>query len=198
MAASVTSEYLLEGAAYALEQCGLLLRDANVLYRNGSSANAVVLVAFAQEELGRYRILLDLRRKVLDGDRLTIKDIQDRCKGHVRKQEASMRSFVITDPALGKLLDTYLNANSDSEEWKAAKGILELDDSPIPVARHKQRLSALYVDATTPDRWNRPTSEISRMLALLCLRDAARDYSLQYNRYTLGLGDPELYSALKT
>ena len=29
--ASVTSEYLLEGAAYALEQCGLLLRDANVL-----------------------------------------------------------------------------------------------------------------------------------------------------------------------
>jgi hypothetical protein len=36
MAASVTPEYLLEGAVYALEQCGLLLGDANVLYRNGS------------------------------------------------------------------------------------------------------------------------------------------------------------------
>ena len=29
---SVTAPYLLEGAAYALEQCGLLLRDANLLY----------------------------------------------------------------------------------------------------------------------------------------------------------------------
>jgi hypothetical protein len=27
----VTSEYLLKGAAYALDQCGLLLRDANIL-----------------------------------------------------------------------------------------------------------------------------------------------------------------------
>ena len=38
MPASVTPEYLLKGAAYALEQCGLLLRHANLLYRNGSYA----------------------------------------------------------------------------------------------------------------------------------------------------------------
>jgi hypothetical protein len=36
MPASVTPQSLLEGAAYALEQCGLLLRDANLLYRNGN------------------------------------------------------------------------------------------------------------------------------------------------------------------
>jgi hypothetical protein len=49
MPASVSPEYLLEGAAYALEQCGLLLRDANLLYRNDSYASAVALAAFAQE-----------------------------------------------------------------------------------------------------------------------------------------------------
>jgi hypothetical protein len=35
MPVSVSPQYLLEGAVYALEQCGLLLRDANLLYRNG-------------------------------------------------------------------------------------------------------------------------------------------------------------------
>lgn len=64
---SVTSQFILQGAAYALEQCGLL-RDANILYRNGSYASAVVLTAFAREELGRYRILLDLWRRASAGE----------------------------------------------------------------------------------------------------------------------------------
>jgi AbiV family abortive infection protein len=75
MPASVTPEYLLEGATYALEQCGLLLRDANLLYRNGSYSSAVALALFAREELGRYRILLGLRKQVLRGERFTIKEI---------------------------------------------------------------------------------------------------------------------------
>jgi AbiV family abortive infection protein len=207
MPASVTPEYLLKGAAYALEQCGLLLRDANLLYRNGSYASAVAVVLFAREELGRWRILLDLRKNVLGGDRLTIKEIQNRCRDHVRKQQAGMMSFVlrvVRDPALAKLLDTYLSAKPDSEERKTAREQLELDDKRtkrIPVERHKQRMSALYVDAVTPDRWNRPTREISPTSALLYLQDAANDYSVQYNHYTnleIGkLADLELYTALE-
>jgi len=49
MAAAVTAQYLLKGAVYALEQCGLLLRDANLLYQNGSHASAVALAAFAEK-----------------------------------------------------------------------------------------------------------------------------------------------------
>ena len=45
---SLTPQYILQGFAYALEQCGLLLRDANLLYRNGAYANAFVLTAFAR------------------------------------------------------------------------------------------------------------------------------------------------------
>src|SRR5262249_35328736 len=77
-----------QNAAYALEQCGLLLRDANLLYQSGSYASAVALAAFAQEELGRWKMLLDLRKKVVDGDHLTVEQIRTRCGDHVRKQEA--------------------------------------------------------------------------------------------------------------
>jgi hypothetical protein len=49
MPESVTPQYLLEGAVYALEQWGLLLRDGTLLHRSGSYANAVALTAFARE-----------------------------------------------------------------------------------------------------------------------------------------------------
>ena len=51
LAMPVTPQYLLQGTWYALEQCGLLLRDANELYRSNSYANALVLTAFARENL---------------------------------------------------------------------------------------------------------------------------------------------------
>jgi len=203
--ASVSPQYLLEGAVYALEQCGLLLRDANLLYRSGSYASAVALAAFAREELGRYRILLDLRTEVLGGDHLTIKKIQDRCKKHEHKQEAGMLSFVMrvdTDTALGGLLGTYLNVKHGSEEWKTAREQLEQARQSIPVERHKQRMSALYVDAVAPDLWSRPTREISQISAHAYLQDATNDYSGQYDRYinpeTYKPDDPELYTALET
>ena len=54
---SVNANYLLQGAVFTLEQCGLLLRDARILCEAGSYASAVVLAAFAREVLGRYSIL---------------------------------------------------------------------------------------------------------------------------------------------
>jgi AbiV family abortive infection protein len=79
---SATAPYLLEGAVYALEQCGLLLRDADLLYRNRSFATAVVLAAFAREELGRWQILLKLRKEVLGGRQLSLKDVGARWGKH--------------------------------------------------------------------------------------------------------------------
>jgi AbiV family abortive infection protein len=203
MPASVSPRYLLEGAAYALEQCGLLLRDANLLYRSSSYANAVAVGLFAREELGRYQILLELRKKVLNGDHLTIEEIQDRCRSHLRKQEAGMLSFVmrVTDTPLGGILGTYLSVKQGSEEWKTAREQLEQARQTVPVERHNQRMSALYVDAVAPDRWRRPTREISQITAHVYLQDAANDYSGQWDRYTnpwiYKLDDPELYTALE-
>jgi AbiV family abortive infection protein len=96
MPASVSPKYLLEGAAYSLEQCGLLIRDANLLYQNGSYASALALAAFAQEELGQCKMLNHLRTKVISGESVTIKEIQTRCGDHVRKQEAGMLSTSVS------------------------------------------------------------------------------------------------------
>lgn len=191
MSTSVTPQYLLEGAAYALEQCGLLLRDANSLYRNGSYSSAVALALFAREELGRYQTLLELRKQVLGGDHLTTQEIQACCRHHERKQQAGMLSFVmrVTDTALGGLLGTYLSVKQGSEEWEAARE--QLEQTTIPLERHKQRMSALYVDALL-NGWNRPISAISQITAHAYLRDAADDYSAHYYNYTLGGADPEL------
>jgi hypothetical protein len=108
---------------------------------------------------------------------------------------------VVADTALGGLLGTYLNVKQGSEEWNTAREQLEQAKKSIPVERSKQRMSALYVDAVPPDRWNRPTREISQITAHRYLQDAANDYSAQWDRYTSPWiykpDDPELYTALE-
>jgi AbiV family abortive infection protein len=104
---AVTPRYILQGSVYALQQCGLLLRGASILYRNGAHANAVVLTLFAQEELGQSRLLDDLWRKASAGDTLTMEQIRDACKDHVAKQQAGMVSLTMradNDSGLGKIL----------------------------------------------------------------------------------------------
>jgi AbiV family abortive infection protein len=210
MSSSVTPRFLLEGAVYALEQCGLLLRDANILYRGGSYASAVVLAAFAREELGRFTTLFDMRRKVLTGSKLTIEEIQDHCDDHVTKQKAGMLSYVFTadrDSGLGKLLRVRMESHPQSAEWKEADAALmriqEAKNKRVPGDRHKSRMSALYVEPISEHRWNRP-GETSAVAAQEFLQDAANDYP---GRYQNGFAactaallkeiDPELYTALE-
>ena len=104
----MSPETLLKGAVYALEQCGLLLRDANILYRNRSYASAVVLTAFAREELGRYRILLEFWHRARDcKETFTADQIRNACDDHVTKQQAGMFSSTMRadrDSGLGKVL----------------------------------------------------------------------------------------------
>ena len=71
----VTRESLLHGAVYSLEQCGLLLRDAKLLYETGSYATATAVALFATEERGKWRMLLDLRKRVLAGESFTAADV---------------------------------------------------------------------------------------------------------------------------
>ena len=107
MSGSVTAQSLIRGAVYSLEHCGVLLGDAKVLYENGSYATALAVGAFAREELGRWRVLLKLRKQVLDGASLSVEDIREACNDHVRKQESGMTSLTMradNKSGLGKLL----------------------------------------------------------------------------------------------
>ena len=157
MASYVTSsKFLLEGYVYALEQCGFLLRDANLLYRNRSYAHTVVLAAFAFEELGRSTIYLASWQQALAGANITLEETQKLCSdrhAHNRKQEMGMLSIVLTgedDPEFGKWLRVKMEAEPRSAEWQAAETALariqEKKKNDLPKERHQARMYALYVD----------------------------------------------------
>ena len=90
---SVTPQYLLQGACYALEQCGILLDAATTLFEAESYATSIVLAAFAREELGHALILRDLRKDVIAGGTVTISKITDQCADHSKKQDAALLSI---------------------------------------------------------------------------------------------------------
>jgi hypothetical protein len=120
---SVPPEYLLHGAHYALEQCGLLIRDAS--FREGSYASNIVLSALAHEELERERILLGLRNKVISKQSVTIEDIIKACNPRVNKQGRSVLSeFLQAPPAIqiGKLIQMKLfhASNPQSPDYQEA------------------------------------------------------------------------------
>ncbi|MCZ6621816.1 MAG: AbiV family abortive infection protein [Deltaproteobacteria bacterium] len=190
----VTAQYLVEGAFYAAEQCGFLLRDAVVLYNRKAYASAVVLAAFAREELGRSRILRDLHRKMVkDGQAVTIKDIQNKCQDHVTKQQWAQLSITQRfsgDEGLGRLLRTRARTGPQSEAFKEADkrltDITKRQKKRTPDDRHKARQSALYVEPDeTGTRWNRPKETLQEN-ARKFLEDTANDYGPEYYRLQQG------------
>jgi AbiV family abortive infection protein len=208
MSGPITAQSLLHGAVYSLEQCGLLLGDAKLLYENGSYATALAVAAFAREDLGRWRILLELRKRVLAGESLAVEDVKTVCDDHVRKQEAGMPSLTLradNDSGVGKLLQSRTKAPLDSKERKEADKqvdkIDQLKSKRTPDDRHRLRMKALYVDLLSEEQWNQPAREISQTVAYEFIVDARNDYELQrFQRYMdLSLvksGDPELHDAL--
>jgi len=93
-----------------------------------------------------------------------------------------------------------MDSKPGSDGWNALTAEIEkLDEQMkqnVPGDRHKQRLTALYVDPISSDQWSRPRKEISRTFASDFLRDANNDYWLLSERYTkLETLDPELISS---
>jgi AbiV family abortive infection protein len=204
----MSPENLLKGPFYALEQCGLLLRDANILYRKGSFASTIVLAAFAREELGRYRILLDLWHRAKAGEAFTAKQISDVCDDHEAKQRAGMLSSTMRadrGSGLGKILRARSENHPQSQAFKNAGATLEKVDKinikRTPGDRHKERMSALYVEPVSETQWNRP-GDTSAMAAYEFLADAVNDYSGRYHQgyitsAILKRRDPDLYAAIE-
>src|SRR6266403_3964128 len=183
----VTPQYLLEGAFHALEQGGLLLRDANLLYESGSYANSKVIAAFATEELGRSVILQGLRARALAGEQITLDQVKASCGNHVVKQRAGMLSTVLkgsNESGLGKMLQS-LSGDPQSVEWKEANAkieqLVEQKRATLPAERHAERMSALYVEPKS-DGWGTPAADVSPQSAYDFLQDAINDYTLRYQR----------------
>jgi AbiV family abortive infection protein len=208
LSGSITPQSLLHGAVYSLEQCGLLLGDSKLLYEHGSYATALALAAFAREDLGRWMILLEQRRRAVAGESLTVEEINAACDDHVRKQAAGLTSMTLradTDSGVGKLLQSRMKAPLGSKERQDAdKQVDKIDRvkwKRTPDDRHRLRVTALYVDIVSEDRWNRPVEEISQTAAYEFLADAINDYRLQRSQRYMELAilkadDSELHDAL--
>lgn len=92
----VSAQYLLEGAVYSLEQAGRLLQDAHILYKNQRYGSAIVMALFAREEIGRYQLIRQLRKKMVETGGVVLADDIDRaCDDHVRKQSLGQFGLVM-------------------------------------------------------------------------------------------------------
>src|SRR6266478_4621897 len=93
----VAASVLLKGALYALEQCGILLRDAAGLYRAKAYPSAVALAMIGREELGKYRMLLQEWRDAESSGKLpAVEAIQAACADHIEKQKRAVLGLTFT------------------------------------------------------------------------------------------------------
>jgi AbiV family abortive infection protein len=200
----ITPRFLLEGAVYALEQCGLSVRDAGRLYRSDSYANAVVLAAYGREALGQWKILLRERQEVIGGKTLSMDKLKDLLDKHIEKQVAGICSITLTgdrDMGVGKLIMSAISAIPGSVEWQNIEASLDQSTNQkrkrLAQDRHNLRNLAMYADPVA-DGWNRPSTRIFRTDARHYIEELRGDYVGQFERYTnLWLEDEPLVEALK-
>jgi AbiV family abortive infection protein len=209
----ISDRVLLEGAWFALEQCGVLLRDAVALYERESPVTALGLALLAREEMGKSRILLDVWRDVVNnGTTVRGEDIRKLTDDHVVKQTKAQVSLVQTVGEIGteagetgfaKLLRTVVTSGHSESEREEARQILddvsERQRDRIPEDRHKIRMRALYVDLNESGTgWNRPNQMIGDVRTQL--EHAVSDYVNRLQRLqveVLPAVEPKLAAALE-
>ena len=150
----------------------------------------MVLAAFAREELGRCRILINYFDEIVKkGQTVTLEDISKVCKEHGVKQKWGQLSTTLrfqNNSEASKLIMTrnklLQSAQHQSEEFKKIERkiavIMESIRRRTPNDRHKARAEALYVE---PDNlgtdWNTP-KKVSSDFAHNFIADASGDYAI--------------------
>jgi len=205
---TVSVRYLLEGAWYALEQCGRLLHDAIDLYERDRFGTAVGLAILAREELGKARILIQLSGEVEAGKGLSPRELSGALADHLEKQEHAQISVVLSAGYGTRLQELFKKAGDPSDpEFEAAnvelEKIQEQKRRRMRQERHSLRQRAMYVDPQTGG-WNRPgdfTKEVSRDELIYAMNDYSMmrhnlDVAEKYSRVRECLSDwpgrPEL------
>jgi AbiV family abortive infection protein len=200
---------LLKGAWYALEQCGILLRDASVLYGAKAYPSTVALAMIGREELGKFRLLLEEFRTAEGTGRLpTVEAIQAACANHIEKQKRAVLGLTFTadgPSTFGDAIKAQIKYKPKDAEYRAAEEIIQAGLKAMakraPESRHNSRMRAVYVDLDdSGSAWSRP-SEMSQGECKKLINDAANDYVGQLDRMNLdrlrGMGEPKLADALE-
>lgn len=186
---SVSSDVLLHGAWYSLEQAGRLLLSAVTLADAGDWSTATGIAMLAREEFGRSRLLRQLDEQVRSGRSMTASQVQSACDDHAEKQRAAATSTTmrtVRGTGLDDLLRQRMTAKSGSPEWHALdrklKTATDAKAKRTPEDRHQLRMKAFYTDILpNGDGWRRPW-EISNQAAIDAIVDAVNDYAPERDR----------------
>lgn len=192
---SLTAEFLLQGAFFALERAGQLLQDAKLLYDHERYASSFALAVLSREETGRSAICVEKCRLTLNGQTVTVELLRSETKPHVAKILASQElvGVPVSITWWGE------NPTPGSPEEKDLVARLEkkrkLLEEHLPKEAHQRKLQALYVDpAEDAPYWSRPALEIRRSEAELMLSSANLEYDKQRARLLIP-ADSQLKSA---
>jgi AbiV family abortive infection protein len=204
----VSSAVLLKGAWFALEQCGILLQQAMLLYRAKAYSCAAALAMIGREELGKSRMLIHEWRKSQEtGKSLGVEYIQKLCEDHVEKQRSALLGLTFTGEAgsaIDRALRTMMGRDPKDTEYQEAEKVFQTALKSVakraPEDRHAARMRALYVDLSdSGTEWNRPL-EFPQTESRKLLGDAANDYAGQSDRFRPDflreMGDQPLADAL--
>jgi AbiV family abortive infection protein len=176
----VSSDFLLRGGWYALEQAGRLVNEATVLFEAGSHSTAAGLALLSREELAKSRKLFALWMKAFRGEQITRDQVaEDIDIGHIEKQRHGASTFSIpVDAGTLEILNRERDVTPEQydEVSRRLNARFERLRKKAPTARHQQRLRAFYVDpARDGNTWLRP-SDLSRSEAEDILIHARNDY----------------------
>lgn len=208
VAHEVSSQFLLEGTVYALEQGGLLLHDSVFLYRNEKFASAAALALFAIEEIGRSRLLNHLWEEVVKkGKTFTSEAIRLKCENHVFKQTLGLTTpflYITRGTRLEELFKTTLVKHATPESIKASEelsAIAKRRHRKLPNQRHDWRQKSLYVEpAESGVNWHRP-KDLDKRIAFDSICGANDSYFHEVCRFNgtgrYKEGDPVFRSAIK-
>jgi len=119
---------------------------------------------------------------------VTLKQIENVCEDHVRKQEWALVLHVTRgygNDRVTKLIKTLNRVNPDGpdgaefkEAWKELKDIAAILRKRVPAERHRKRMKALYVEPSeSGSGWSRPCEQFDEQESEFFLLDAINDYS---------------------
>ena len=180
----ITTDVLLKGCWYAVEQCGRMLHHAAILHRAEAYSTAAAVALLGREELGAHKLLLKhWRSATKTGIEPDAENLSTALHNHTLKQELSqiLIRYAHAGGGFERVARRVFELDPASQEyWDADK---ELNDllrqmaRGVPERRHILRLHALYVDIDpSGTRWVRP-AEFSPAEATKCLLDAVNDYA---------------------
>lgn len=167
------------------------------------------MALFSREEVGRYKLLRDLRKEMVEKCRtVSVKEIRRTCGDHAAKQFRGQSGVILKssgDDQIGKLLRATFDYPSQSPEACQARAqldtIVQQLHHRMPQQRHDLRQKSLYVEPSdSGTSWNRPKDQ-SKQTAREEIEGAANAYAGALNRFT-SVGayrdeDTDFYSALE-